>query len=184
MTISTTIDIALLATSAATALYCATLSRRLRALQAGRGAMPVALDALTAAVRRSQDAAATVAAAAEAATARMTGAQHDLAEQRRATEDLCGLLDGQAARAQDRTRAIEEAADRAQERLTHLVERAHAELDALARAVEIFAGSSTTEANPTPITALPNVTRLPIEGPTVAPHRASRTANPFARAAR
>ena len=128
------LDATLAASCAGLALYCTTLSHRLRQLRSARSGVAPALEQLTKAVTESRTAALTVTQAAEAAAARLDAAHRDLTAQRQATEDLSAVLDGQAGRAERRAEAMLRTTERT---MAVLAQRAHLELEALSDAVEI-----------------------------------------------
>ena len=154
--LSLALDATLAATSGAGVLYCAVLSRRLAALRSAKAGVTPALRALTDAVRESRAAAEAITEAAEGGVRRLNAAYAELGEKRQATDDLCGVLDGQAGRVEARIGAARIEAERAvagaleplegqaslvvqtaERTLSVLARRARIELEALSDAVEI-----------------------------------------------
>ena len=182
------LDLAVLATSGAMALYCGQLARRLSALRRAGGQTPKAIEALTEAIERSERSAVEVAGAAERATEQMRAAFVQLDRQRQEAEDLSGLLDGQAALAERRVREAQVAAETAMRAVT---QRAGIELEALGRAVELAAATNamTPQARRAggayeerPATGAPPDATLPGAESAPVRQRASAEPNPFLRA--
>ena len=143
MTLTMGLDLAVLSASAGAMLYCGHLARRLGQLRRAEGGTPKALAELATAITASQESAAEAALTAERAAADMRAAFTTLSAQQQATEDLCGMLDGQVGLAERRMANAQAAAEAA---LTSVTRRAGIELEALSRAVEIAARTNESQA--------------------------------------
>lgn len=179
------LEITLAATAGASMLYCAVLSRRVAALRSTRTGIIPALKALTEAVQRSQSEAESIRRAADEAIARLNEAFDTLETRRQASEDLIGILDGQAAAAertvafaaQSRSREVLQETERALEVLT---QRARIEFEALSDAVEIAGRVTRSRSAPAAPQRAAEAKPLPTGGP--ARQRPAAGTNPFLRA--
>ena len=179
------LDITLAATAGASMLYCAVLSRRVAALRSTRTGVIPAVKALTEAVQRSRSEAEGIRRAADEATAQLNETFDALEARRQASEDLIGILDGQAAAAernlasaaQSRSQEIVQGTERALEVLT---QRARIEFEALSNAVEIAGRISQSRPPSVPPRRGVDAEPLPTSG--TARQRPASGANPFLRA--
>lgn len=137
MTLDNVLDTALLVTSGAAILYCAQLTRRLKALHDLKSGVGEAIVTLTKQIKASQEANESIVRSARDAVKDLQAAIDSVERYRQQADDLVSNLDGQVARAKSKLSQTLKSSEEVANNISVLTGRARLELKALRHGVEI-----------------------------------------------
>lgn len=160
MSLSTVLDLALLLTSGTAILYCAQLTKKLKALHDLKSGVGEAIVSLSKQIKTSEEANASIVRSARDAVKDLQTAIDSVEAYRQQADDLVSNLDGQVARAKQKLSSTLKSSEEVASNITVLTGRARLELKALRHGVEIASrvnalkpGTAANERRPAPAPA-------------------------------